>query len=63
MGNPDGRGGGALVSAAILLGPALVLLGTLGPLAVRLTATGAADSGRKAGDCRYQGFNRQQEAG
>jgi spermidine synthase len=41
---------GAFVSAAVLLGPALTLLGALGPIAVRLTATGAADSGRKSGD-------------
>lgn len=41
---------GAFLSAAVLLGPALTLLGSLGPLAVRLTATGAADSGRKSGD-------------
>lgn len=47
---PLGVQGGALASAAALLGPALLLLGALGPLAVRLTATGAADSGRKSGD-------------
>lgn len=41
---------GGFLSAAALLGPALLLLGALGPVAVRLTATGAADSGRKAGD-------------
>ena len=41
---------GALVAAAILVGPSLVLLGTLGPVATRLTATGAADAGRRAGD-------------
>ncbi len=47
---PLGVQAGAIVSAAVLLGPALVLLSALGPLAVRLTATGAADSGRKSGD-------------
>ncbi|MBI4060381.1 MAG: fused MFS/spermidine synthase [Elusimicrobia bacterium] len=47
---PLGVQAGALASAATLLGPALALLGALGPLAVRLTATGAADSGRKSGD-------------
>ena len=47
---PLGVQGGALASAAALLGPALMLLGALGPLAVRLTATGAADSGSKSGD-------------
>ena len=41
---------GALVAAAILVGPSLCLLGTLGPVATRLTATGAADAGRRAGD-------------
>ncbi|MFI5349545.1 MAG: fused MFS/spermidine synthase [Elusimicrobiota bacterium] len=41
---------GALAAAAILVGPALALLGTLGPIATRLTATGAADAGRRAGD-------------
>jgi len=41
---------GAFASAAVLLGPALMLLGALGPIAVRLTATGAFDSGRKSGD-------------
>ncbi|HXS99399.1 MAG TPA: fused MFS/spermidine synthase [Elusimicrobiota bacterium] len=41
---------GALVAAAILVGPSLLLLGTLGPVATRLTATGAADAGRRAGD-------------
>ncbi len=40
----------APVLAAILVGPALALLGALGPVATRLTATGAADSGRRAGD-------------
>jgi spermidine synthase len=47
---PLGVQAGALASAAALLGPALMLLGALGPLAVRLTATGAADTGRKSGD-------------
>jgi spermidine synthase len=47
---PLGVKAGALVAAAILVGPALALLGTLGPVATRLTATGAADAGRRAGD-------------
>jgi spermidine synthase len=41
---------GAVAAAAILVGPALALLGTLGPAATRLTATGAADAGRRSGD-------------
>lgn len=41
---------GALAAAAILVGPSLAVLGTLGPVATRLTATGAADAGRRAGD-------------
>ncbi len=47
---PLGVALGAFASAAALLGPGLLLLGALGPLAVRLTATGAADSGRKSGN-------------
>ena len=47
---PLGVQAGALASAAMLLGPTLMLLGALGPIAVRLTATGASDSGRKSGD-------------
>lgn len=47
---PLGVQAGALASAAVLMGPALILLGALGPVAVRLTATGAFDSGRKSGD-------------
>ncbi len=47
---PLGVQAGAFASAATLLGPALMLLGALGPIAVRLTATGAFDSGRKSGD-------------
>jgi spermidine synthase len=47
---PLGVQAGALASAAALIGPTLVLLGALGPAAVRLTATGAADSGRRSGD-------------
>jgi spermidine synthase len=47
---PLGVQAGALASAAALMGPALVLLSALGPVAVRLTATGAFDSGRKSGD-------------
>jgi len=47
---PLGVQAGALASAGVLLGPALILLGALGPLAVRLTATGAADSGSKSGN-------------
>lgn len=41
---------GAVAAAAVLVGPALLLLGTLGPIATRLTATGASDAGRRAGD-------------
>jgi spermidine synthase len=41
---------GALAAAAVLVGPALALLGALGPVVTRLTATGAADAGRRAGD-------------
>ncbi len=41
---------GAVTAAAILVGPSLALLGSLGPVATRLTATGAADAGRRAGD-------------
>lgn len=41
---------GALAAAALLAGPALALLGALGPIATRLTATGAADAGRRSGD-------------
>jgi spermidine synthase len=41
---------GAVAAAAALVGPALALLGALGPVATRLTATGAADAGRRAGD-------------
>jgi spermidine synthase len=47
---PLGVQAGALASAAALMGPALILLGALGPVAVRLTATGAFDTGRKSGD-------------
>ncbi|UPT72942.1 MAG: fused MFS/spermidine synthase [Elusimicrobiota bacterium] len=47
---PLGVAAGGFASAAALLGPGLVLLGALGPIAVRLTATGAADAGRKSGD-------------
>lgn len=47
---PLGVAAGGFASAAALLGPGLVLLGALGPIAVRLTATGAGDSGRRAGD-------------
>jgi len=47
---PLGVQAGALASAAALMGPALMLLGALGPIAVRLTATGAFDTGRKSGD-------------
>jgi spermidine synthase len=47
---PLGVQAGALASAAALMGPALILLGALGPVAVRLTATGAFDSGRRSGD-------------
>lgn len=41
---------GAVVAAAALVGPSLALLGALGPVATRLTATGASDAGRRAGD-------------
>jgi spermidine synthase len=41
---------GAIAAAAILVGPSLALLGTFGPVATRLTATGASDAGRRAGD-------------
>lgn len=41
---------GALAAAAALVGPALLLLGMMGPVVTRLTATGAADAGRRAGD-------------
>ncbi|MDE2141147.1 MAG: fused MFS/spermidine synthase [Elusimicrobia bacterium] len=41
---------GAIAAAAALVGPALALLGALGPIATRLTATGAADAGRRSGD-------------
>lgn len=41
---------GALAAAAALVGPALLVLSALGPVATRLTATGAADAGRRAGD-------------
>lgn len=47
---PLGVKAGAVLAAAALVGPALVLLGTLGPVATRLTATGASDAGRRAGD-------------
>lgn len=42
--------GGALASAAALLGPCLVLLGALGPVVARLKAAGAYEVGRRAGD-------------
>lgn len=41
---------GALAAAAGLVGPALLLLGALLPIATRLTATGAFDAGRRCGD-------------
>jgi len=41
---------GAVAAAAVLVGPTLILLSALGPIATRLTATGAADAGRRAGD-------------
>lgn len=41
---------GALAAAAALVGPALVLLGMMGPVVTRLTATGAFDAGRRSGD-------------
>lgn len=47
---PLGVMGGALASAAALLGPALVLLGALGPVVTRLKAAGAYEVGRRSGD-------------
>lgn len=41
---------GALAGAAMLLGPALALLGSIGPVAVRLTAPELNKVGRSAGD-------------
>ena len=41
---------GAMTAAALLVGPTLALLGTLGPIATRVTATGAFDAGRRSGD-------------
>lgn len=42
--------GGAVASAAALIGPVLVLLGALGPLVTRLKAAGAHEVGRRSGD-------------
>lgn len=47
---PLGVKAGAVAAAAVLVGPALMVLGALGPVAARLTVTGAADAGRRAGD-------------
>lgn len=47
---PLGVMGGALASAGALLGPALMLLGALGPVATRLRAAGAHEVGRRSGD-------------
>lgn len=47
---PLGLLAGALAAAMVLVGPALVLLGMMGPIVTRLTATGAADAGRRSGD-------------
>jgi spermidine synthase len=47
---PLGVMGGALASAGALLGPALVLLGALGPVVARLKAAGAYEVGRRSGD-------------
>ncbi len=41
---------GALASATALVAPALLLLSALGPLAIRLTASGLDDVGRSSGD-------------
>ncbi|MEK7383048.1 MAG: fused MFS/spermidine synthase, partial [Elusimicrobiota bacterium] len=41
---------GAMAAATVLVGPALLLLSTLGPIATRLTATSASDAGRRSGD-------------
>ncbi|MDD5304192.1 MAG: fused MFS/spermidine synthase [Elusimicrobia bacterium] len=41
---------GALAAAAALVGPTLILLGMMGPVVTRLTATSAADAGRRSGD-------------
>ncbi|MDX6768299.1 MAG: fused MFS/spermidine synthase [Elusimicrobiota bacterium] len=45
-----GVSAGAVVSAAALIGPVLVLLGALGPLVARLRAAGAYEVGRRSGD-------------
>lgn len=47
---PLGLKFGALAAAAALVGPTLVLLGMMGPVVTRLTATSAADAGRRSGD-------------
>ena len=41
---------GALIAAAALVGPTLALLGMMGPIVTRLTATSASDAGRRSGD-------------
>lgn len=41
---------GALTSATILIAPTLILLSTLGPLAIRLTTLGLESMGRRVGD-------------
>lgn len=41
---------GALAAAAALVGPSLVVIGMMGPIVTRLTATSAAEAGRRAGD-------------
>lgn len=45
-----GVSGGAVASAAALIGPVLVLLGALGPIATRLSSSGAHEVGRRSGD-------------
>ncbi|MBI4061917.1 MAG: fused MFS/spermidine synthase [Elusimicrobia bacterium] len=47
---PLGLKFGALAAAAALVGPTLVLLGMMGPVVTRLTATSALDAGRRSGD-------------
>ena len=41
---------GALTSATVLIAPTLILLSTLGPLAIRLTTLGLESMGRRVGD-------------
>lgn len=48
--SPLGIQSGAVASACLLVGPALFLLGQLGPLAIRLQANALATVGRSAGN-------------